>query len=111
MNTTAEVTRAIKDLIGKDGIFGAKFIKADNSVRTGSFRLGVKKGLKGTEDGGPPYRDHAYNPEDQGLLVVFDMSKGGYRSMKLDRVIEISVRGVKLVRQEDGWYADGVKVG
>lgn len=116
-SSTKQVTRAIKNLIGRDGVFGCVFIKKDGTRRSGSFRLGVKKGLKSVKTDAehlsqvPATKtERDYDPEDQGILIVWDMTKGGYRSIPLDKVIQISVHGVTIKRESDGWYADGLRV-
>ena len=48
-------------------------------------RLGVKKHLKGG--------DAAYDAKAHDLLPVFDMEKGGYRSIPVDAVQRITVHG------------------
>jgi predicted DNA-binding transcriptional regulator YafY len=35
----------------------------------------------------------AYDPESRGNLVVYDMAKQGYRTIKLDRLQSVRVRG------------------
>lgn len=114
--TIKHVTQTIKELIGRDGVFGAQFVKSDGSVRTGSFRLGVKKGLATSQGAAPKTsavahdRVEQYDPEERGLLVVWDMNKGGYRSMYLDRIERITVRGHTIEKREDGWYDNDEKI-
>ena len=86
--TIVLVTKEIKRLIGNRGIFGCTFIKKDGSIRTGSFRLGVKKNLTGI--------GQAYNPEESCNLIVYDMNKRGYRTIPLDRVISFTINGNKI---------------
>lgn len=85
--SNTEMVRAARSLIGRSRIFGAEFIKADGSVRTGSFRLGVKKGLA------PGRPGMSYNPESRGNLVVYDMNKQGYRTIKLQRLRKLTIQG------------------
>jgi hypothetical protein len=66
-------------------IFGATFTKANGKVRTGTFRLGVKKNLTGT--------GLAYRPSERGNLIVWDMSLGQYRTIKMSRLSEVRVYG------------------
>lgn len=87
--TTAEATRQVRRLLGNARIFGATFIKANGERRTGAFRLGVRKNLVGT---GVP----GYNPEEHGNLIVWDMNAQGYRTIKLERVECLRVRGKEI---------------
>ena len=82
---TAFVTRNTKKMLRKAAIFGCKFIKRDGTVRTGSFRLGVKRGITGA---GP-----RYNTDEYGNIIVWDMNHGGYRTIALRRVIHFTIRG------------------
>jgi hypothetical protein len=61
--------------------FSVKFIKADGSERKMVARLGVKKYLRG---GSSTVRDKDY------LITVFDVQKGAYRNINLDRVFEFN---------------------
>ena len=81
-------TQEVKRLLGGARIFGCRFIKRDGSVRTGSFRLKVKRGLTGA---GPRYDTDSY-----GNIVVWDMNKGGYRTIPLRRVEYFTVRGQRV---------------
>jgi|2_EtaG_2_1085320.scaffolds.fasta_scaffold88074_2 hypothetical protein len=66
-------------------IFGAKFFKrSDGSLRNGSFRTGVKKGMVGNP---------RYSPGNYNLLGVYDMNSG-HRSIPLDRLISITIKGI-----------------
>lgn len=101
------LARQLRDFIGKGGVFGAKFIKSDGTVRSGSFRLGVQKYVKGmrsaTEEtdvergvsagDGQTTPTERVDPADHGNIVVFDMNKMGYRTIKVERLISITVRG------------------
>lgn len=81
----ADHTREIKRLLGKARVFGAKFTKRNGQERTGSFRLGVRRGLTGQ---GPTYDTEGY-----GNIIVWDMNKGGYRTIPLSRVHYFTVQG------------------
>ena len=71
-------------------IFGAEFVKADGSRRKMACRLGVTKGLRS-----PP---GSWNgPREGEILTVWDMHKGAYRSIRLDRLRTLSIGG-KLFR-------------
>ena len=71
----------------KDGqIFSVEFIKrTDGSLRHMVCRLGLKKHLRGGSA--------AYDAKEHDLLTVFDMEKGGYRSIPVDAVRSLTVRG------------------
>ena len=61
--------------------FSVKFVKKD-----GSIRKRVKKGLSG---GGAKY-----NPVERGLLAVYDVQKGAYRSLNFDTLQEFKLGGI-----------------
>lgn len=86
--TSAAVTKEIRRLIGGARIFGCKFTKADGTIRTGSFRLKVRKNLTGA---GP-----SYNTDDRGNIIAYDMNKKGYRTIPLRRVEYFNIRGVRV---------------
>lgn len=66
-------------------IFGATFRKADGTIRTGAFRLGVRRNLTGA--------GLAYDAEARGNLIVWDMNRHGYRTIPLRRVIRLRIDG------------------
>lgn len=86
--TTQQATRTIRGMLGDARIFGATFIKANGEERTGSFRLGVDKRKGGSLN---------YDPESRGNLIVWDMNARGYRTIPLDRVKVLRVRGREIV--------------
>lgn len=67
----------IKETKGK--YFSVVFTKKDGSARRMTARLGVKKGLKG--------KGMNYDPDDKGLMVVWDVQKGEYRMVNLSTII------------------------
>jgi hypothetical protein len=67
-----------------DKIFTIKFKKSNGSIRVMNARKGVKKHLKGCT-----------KPKKAGIITVFDMQLQAYRSISIDRVIEIRARGTK----------------
>lgn len=83
--------RASQYLCGETSglIFTAFFMKADGSIREMRCRTGVRKHLRG---GQKPYNDSEHN-----ILTVFDMQKGQYRSMRLDRLISFNIHGETFV--------------
>lgn len=83
----ASITAEFRRLL-RGRIFGATFRTADGRLRTGCFRLDVRKGLTGAGLG--------YDADDAGNLIVFDMRKRAYRTIKLERVESLRVRGVEV---------------
>lgn len=68
--------------------FRVIFSKRSNGrQREMTCRTGVAKYIKG--------KGMNYNPEDENLYVVFDVNKGEYRIIPLDRVICLSFNGKK----------------
>jgi hypothetical protein len=75
----------IRKLAGNT-LFSVKFIKrSDGELREMVCRLGATKGVKGT--GG------SYDPASKGLLTVFDVQKDGWRSIPLDAIQQVRIRG------------------
>lgn len=70
-------------------VFSVKFIKKDGTLRHMNCRLGVKKHWKTVDGSGGKYR-----PADYGLIAVFDMVKGEYRSISTATLKEITAQGV-----------------
>ncbi len=66
--------------------FSVKFVKKDGSIRKMTCRKGVRKGLSG---GGAKY-----NPVERGLLAVYDVQKGAYRSLNFDTLQEFKLGGI-----------------
>jgi WYL_2, Sm-like SH3 beta-barrel fold len=81
--TVEYAERLIKSTRG--AFFGVSFVKTDGSVRDMVCRLGVTKGIKGT--------GMAYEPREQGLLPVFDVSKDSYRMINLNTLRRVTVDG------------------
>jgi hypothetical protein len=73
--------KAVFGSIRNGQIFTAIFTKKDGSKRVMNCRRGVKKDLTG--------RGHNYNPEDHGLMSVFDMQKKEYRMLNYKTTTEI----------------------
>ena len=77
-----------RDLIGmtKGKLFRVTFVKADGTIRTMICRTGVKRYLKG---GG-------YNMKPEVALIrrrVFDFKKRAYRTIPIDRIVELKFQG------------------
>lgn len=63
-------------------IFSVRFVKRTNGeVRHMLCQTGVTKHLKGG--------DKAYDASSKGLLSVYDVQKGGYRSIPLESIIQV----------------------
>lgn len=76
----------LRALVRDGQIFSVEFIKrTDGSLRRMVCRLGVKKHLKGGTA--------AYDAKEHDLLTVFDMEKGGYRSIPVEAVQSLTVHG------------------
>ena len=81
----------LKSIVG-DKIFYCEFIKNDGSLRKMKCRLGVKKYLNGGQ--------LKYNTAEQNNLIVFDMEKRDYRTIKCDNIVKIKARGFIYSRGE-----------
>jgi hypothetical protein len=62
-------------------IFSAKFVKKNGEIRSIRARLGVTKALVGGS--------LTYNPSEHNNLIVFDLDKQAYRTIKFDNLLEI----------------------
>ena len=70
----------------KGRVFSVKVIKrTTGEIRDMQCRFDVKSYLKGG--------DSAYNPDDHGLMCVFDMQLLNYRSINLNGIMEMSLGG------------------
>jgi len=61
------------------------FVKLDNQDRNMVFRLGVKKGLRGGQN--------KVEADDRSYMTVYDMKKGGFRTLNLKTVKTIRMGG------------------
>lgn len=82
----------VSEKINKGLIFGAKFVKKDNSIRVMSCKIGVKKHLKGGA--------LKFNPSERALIPVFDMVKKDYRFVNMNTVISIKFDKVVYITPE-----------
>jgi hypothetical protein len=73
-----------RELVGGK-IFSALFVKKNGEMRKMRARLGVKSHLKGGE--------LSYNPSERNNLIVFDLDKSAYRTIKFDNLLEIKYLG------------------
>ena len=80
-----DILNLLKDT--KDLIFYVVFLKKSGEVRRMKCRLGVKKHLKGGR--------LSYDPAERNNLIVFDMQKIGYRTINLDTLMSINMKGVE----------------
>ena len=78
-NKTQRVLDTIKST--SPHFFGATFTKKD----------GEKRDMNALSH--PDYDPPNWNPEEQGMLVVFDVQKGGFRTIKADTVERLSFDG------------------
>lgn len=72
-----ELTNVIEQSAGR--ILSVTFRKNDGTLRRITCRLGVKYNLKG----GPSFVDYSK------YILVFDLTKKGYRSINRDSIIEV----------------------
>ena len=88
---------AVQRIVSTKGrVFSARFIKrTTGEIRNMNCRLGVTKHLRGGE--------LKYKPAEKNLVGVFDMKKGGYRTIDIDGLLEIRVDGEEFVviREEE----------
>lgn len=66
-------------------IFSALFVKKNGELRKIRARLGVTSHLKGGE--------LTYDPSAVNNLIVFDLDKNDYRTIKFDNLLEIKYLG------------------
>jgi hypothetical protein len=85
--TTNQAKELIKASEGK--LFSVIFTKKDGQKRLLTGRTGVKKGVKGV--------GMAYNPEERGLLTVYDMQKLGFRLINIDTIEALKINKVEYV--------------
>lgn len=67
--------------------FSAVFIKKDGEKRLMNCRLKVKKYVKGV--------GRKFNPEDKGLIGVFDLQKDQHRFINLNTLEKLKISGVE----------------
>lgn len=82
----------VVDVIGQSGgkIITVEFIKrTTGEKRVMNCRLGVKSKLRGGEP--------KYDAKAKGLVVVYDMRAGDYRSIPLDAVLSVTSEGERTV--------------
>lgn len=78
----------IEKLTKTGKIFSANFTKKDGTERTMVCRTGVSKDLKGKGLG--------YDAKAKRNLIVFDMNKGDYRTISVDRLNWVKIKGERI---------------
>lgn len=80
----------LNNLIGDGRFAGVTFVKrGDGTTRRMLCRTGVTKGVTG--------RGASYDARSRGLLPVYDVQAGGWRSIPADAVVEVRA-GRRVVR-------------
>lgn len=85
MNTKLKfdlLTKATKS----GNIFGATFVKTNKEIRTGAFRGGVKIGVTG--------KGLNYKPSNVFNVIVYDMNKNGFRTIKAENLKQLRFKGI-----------------
>ena len=82
-----DVLQLLEENRNPNTIFSVVFLKKSGEIRRMNCMLGVKKHLKGGK--------LSYNPKERNNLVVFDTQKKGYRTINLDTLMNISMKGVE----------------
>ena len=81
----------LRSLVADGKIFGVRFIKrTDGSLRTMACRVGV------VPRPGTTSHERNWNPEDKGLLQVWDVHKRDYRMIPAENIQELRVRGQRI---------------
>lgn len=76
----------LKSIVQNGKFFTVVFIKrTDGTVRTMRARTGVVRHLIGGE--------RRYDPDQKGLLIVYDIEKRGYRAIPSENVMGIRANG------------------
>ena len=79
--TKQDAKQLIKDTKGR--FFTVTFIKKDGTKRVMNARLGVKAYLRGGE--------LPYDPEEKGLIPVYDVKTGDYRMVNINTIIHLKI--------------------
>ena len=90
MNITNDALGTLLETSTHGLIFSCKFIKrTDNTIRTGTFRTGVQKGVTG--------KGLLFDPKAKRLLSVYDMSIQQFRFINLNDLIEATIAGTNYI--------------
>lgn len=79
----------IKEFVGNNKVFTARFIKKDGSERVMNCRRGVKKGVKGV--------GMSYDPYEKNLLPVYDMQKEAFRMINISTLKELKANKEQII--------------
>src|SRR3990167_8813595 len=94
--------KELKPLIQKlsgGTIFSVTTIKrTDGTKRVFNCRMGVRKGVKG--------EGMTFDPEDRGLIVVFDNKAKDFRMINTDTIQEMQIRGIMIFHEGKFVYHD-----
>ena len=82
-----DILQLLEENRSPNTIFHVVFLKKSGELRRMSCMLGVKKHLKGGK--------LSYNPKERNNLIVFDTQKGGYRTINIDTLINVNMKGVE----------------
>jgi len=74
-----------KNYLDNGRFFSVTFRKKDGTIRKMLARRGVKRNLQGNP---------RYNPDDYNLLVVWSVNDAAYRSIKINRILEVKANGL-----------------
>jgi len=74
-----------KNYLDNGRFFSVTFRKKDGTIRKMLARRGVKRNLQGNP---------RYNPDDYNLLVVWSVNDEAYRSIKINRILEVKANGL-----------------
>jgi hypothetical protein len=86
MQATKEEAKRMVEEVDDGKVFTVTFVKRSNGQeRVMNCRKGVKKHLRGGEK--------KYDPKSKGLVCVFDMQAGGYRSIALESITKVAMAG------------------
>jgi len=84
LEITVNREQLLKELEG--GTFARiTFVKKNGEIRKLVGRLGVRSKLRGG--------DKAYSDADKNIVTIFDTQKGEYRSVKVDKILEVAANG------------------
>lgn len=86
MKTTNQQLKAIISGIQTTRMFSVTFVKKNGDLREMNCMLGVKKHLRGGEQG--------YDPAEHNLLTVYDLVAKDYRNINFAQLVGAKIDGV-----------------
>jgi hypothetical protein len=94
MNAEAKDVESILRELASGKIFSVKFRKRTDpgTIRHMTCRFDVSKGIKGKE--------RLFEPNEKGLIGVWDIQKRGYRFISVEGITEIRVAGESYTFEE-----------